>query len=92
MGADQPVVSRRSERYSDVDDQSGRWKVSQTVENWEPCADGTAVPGEQAFTFWPDPANKGQRMGRDQTIGPSGGCGKNRWLRITVPFRLTPVG
>ena len=71
---------------------SGRWKVSQTVENWEPCADGTAVPGEQAFTFWPDPANKGQLMGWDQTIGPSGGCGKNQWLRVTMPFRLTPVG
>jgi hypothetical protein len=71
---------------------SGRWKVTHTVDNWETCADGTAVPGEQAFTFWPDRANEGQLMGWDQTIGPSGGCGFNRWLNVTMPFRLTPVG
>jgi hypothetical protein len=71
---------------------SGRWKVSRTVDNWEPCADGTALPGEQAFTFWSDPANKAQLMGWDQTIGPSGGCGFNKWLNVTMPFRLTPVG
>lgn len=70
---------------------SGRWKVSHTVDNWATCADGTTAPGEQAFTFWrgyPDPA----LLGWDQTIAPSGACGKNQWLNVTMPFRLTPVG
>ena len=71
---------------------SGRWKVAHTVANWEPCIDGTASPGDQAFTFWPDPANRSQLMGWDQTIGPSGACGFNKWLNVTMPFRLTPVG
>jgi hypothetical protein len=71
---------------------SGRWKVSHTVENWEHCQDGTAVPGEQAFTFWRGYPDKSKITGLDQTIGPSGGCGFNKWLHVTMPLRLTPVG
>jgi hypothetical protein len=71
---------------------SGRWKATHTVANWEPCADGTAAPGEQAFTFWKDPANPGSFTGWDKTLGPSGACGKNQWLNVTMPFKLTPVG
>ena len=70
---------------------SGRWKVAHTVPHWEPCADGTAAAGEQAFTFWkgrPDP----HLIGWDQTIGPSGACGINKWLNVTMPFSLTPAG
>jgi hypothetical protein len=70
---------------------SGRWKVARTVDNWETCADGTAVPGEQAFTFWRSYPDR-QLVGWDQTIGPSGGCGFNKWLNVTMPFRLTPAG
>jgi hypothetical protein len=70
---------------------SGRWKVARTVDNWETCADGTAVPGQQAFTFWRSYPDR-QLVGWDQTIGPSGGCGFNKWLNVTMPFRLTPVG
>jgi hypothetical protein len=70
---------------------SGAWKVARTVENWERCADGTAVPGEQAFTFWRSYPDR-QLIGWDQTIGPSGGCGFNKWLNVTMPLRLTPVG
>jgi Cholesterol uptake porter CUP1 of Mce4, putative/MlaD protein len=71
---------------------SGRWKVSHTVDNWEPCADGTAVPGQQAFTFWKGYPDRSQLLGWDQTTGRTGGCGKNQWLNVTMPFRLTPVG
>lgn len=71
---------------------SGRWKVSHTVANWEPCADGTALPGEQAFTFWKGYPDRSRLIGWDQTIGPSGACGKNQWLNVTMPLRLTPVG
>ncbi|OBA97816.1 hypothetical protein A5662_16495 [Mycobacteriaceae bacterium 1482268.1] len=69
---------------------SGRWAVSRTIDNWEPCIDGTAQPGKQTFTFWkgwPDPALKGW----DITLGPSGACGYNKQLNIQLPFTLTPV-
>lgn len=70
---------------------SGRWKVKHTVDNWERCGQGPPAPGEQAFTFWkdyPDP----KLVGWDQTIGPSGACGFNKWLNITMPLTLTPIG
>jgi hypothetical protein len=71
---------------------SGTWRVRRTLDNWEHCIDGTAVPGEQTFTFWPEYPPTSQFVGRDLTIGPSGGCGYNKWLNITLPLRLTPVG
>lgn len=70
---------------------SGRWKVTHTVENWERCGEGPPAPGEQAFTFWKD-YPEGKLVGWDQTIGPSGACGLNKWLNITMPLKLTPVG
>lgn len=70
---------------------SGRWKVARTVDGWEHCGDGSAAPGQQAFTFWPDLADRTQLVGWDQTIGPSGACGVNKWLNITMPLRLTPA-
>jgi hypothetical protein len=69
---------------------SGRWKVTRTVPDWEPREDGRAVPGEQAFTFWKSYRDQ-QLIGWDQTLGPSGGCGFNKWLNVTMPLRLTPV-
>jgi hypothetical protein len=72
---------------------SGRWKVSRTIENWEPCNDGTAHPGEQSYTFWLGyPQDRNQYVGWDRTQGPSGGCGFNKVLDIEMPFKLTPVG
>lgn len=72
---------------------SGRWKVSRVIEDWEPCIDGTAHPGEQSFVFWlgypPDP---NQYVGWDRTQGPSGACGFNKVLDVEMPFRLTRVG
>ena len=75
---------------------SGRWRVMRTIENWEPCPDGTAAPGEQSFTFWAarnDAADIYTYLaGWDRTVGPSGACGINRWLTVTMPFRLTRIG
>jgi hypothetical protein len=71
---------------------SGRWKVSRTVENWEPCIDGTAHPGQQSFTFWHGyPKDPNQYIGWDRTEGPSGACGFNKVLDIEMPFKLTRV-
>ncbi|MGV0716564.1 hypothetical protein ABQE93_14280 [Mycolicibacterium sp. XJ662] len=71
---------------------SGRWKVTHTVENWEPCIDGTAHPGQQSFIFWVGyPKVPGQYVGWDRTEGPSGACGFNKVLDIEMPFTLTRV-
>jgi hypothetical protein len=71
---------------------SGMWRLRHTVPNWEPCADGTAAPGEQTFTFWPKYPPDGTFVGRDQTIGPSGACGVNDWLTVEMPLTLTRAG
>jgi hypothetical protein len=70
---------------------SGLWRARHTVDNWEQCIDGTGNPGEQTFTFWPRNPPDGTYAGMDQTIGPSGACGYNRWLNIRMPLTLTPV-
>ncbi|MCT7659279.1 Rv2253/PknI dimerization domain-containing protein [Mycobacterium deserti] len=71
---------------------SGRWKTGRTVENWEPCADGTAYPGKQAWVFWHGyPQDKNQYIGWDKTEGPSGACGFNKVLDVEMPFKLTRV-
>nr|WP_231976744.1 hypothetical protein [Mycobacterium sp. E740] len=77
---------------SDLVYMSGRWKVSRTVENWEPCIDGTAAPGKQSFTFWLGyPQDRNRYEGWDRTEGPSGACGFNKVLDIEMPFTLTRV-
>ena len=69
---------------------AGSWLVRHTINNWQPCADGTTAPGEQVFHFWRDPANPTRWIGSDKTTGPSGACGVNRWLVVQMPFSLTP--
>lgn len=71
---------------------SGRWKVSRIVENWEPCIDGTALPGTQAFIFWRGYPDRSQYLGWDKTEGPSGACGFNKVLDVEMPLKLTRVG
>lgn len=72
---------------------SGRWKVGRTVENWEPCIDGTAYPGKQEWVFWLDyPQDPNKYTGWDKTEGPSGACGFNKVLDIEMPFTLTRAG
>jgi len=72
---------------------SGRWRVSHIVPDWEPCFDGTALPGKQTFVFWVGyPPEPGVYVGWDKTEGPSGACGVNRVLDIEMPFRLTRQG
>ena len=75
-------------------DDGEMWKVRREVPNWERCEDGTAFPGQQTFFFYPVNDNGGFQIGspvlsgKDKTVGPSGACGQNQWLDITMPFRL----
>lgn len=52
--------------------------------------DGT---GSVSFTFWAarlDAPDRHDRLtGFDETTGPSGACGVNRWLNVRMPFTLT---
>jgi hypothetical protein len=74
---------------------SGVWYVKKTVDNWQPCPDGSAGPGLQVFRFYPatpdgsgtDPASS-TLMGEDSTTGVSGSCGISKVLFITMPFKL----
>jgi hypothetical protein len=86
------VVSDRGWR-ADIVYKSGMWKVARTVENWEQCTDGTAAPGQQEYTFWAVyPPMPGEYTGVDKTLGPSGACGFNKVLNISMPFKLTHLG
>jgi hypothetical protein len=67
---------------------SGMWTVTHDVPNWEPCHDGTAVTGQQKFLFRSQ-TDLAKFEGWDTTLGPSGACGVNQWLVITMPFTLT---
>lgn len=77
----------------------GVWYVKRTVENWEPCPDGTAAPGLQVFRFVPvvedgslvDPKSN-TLVGEDQTTGAPGACGIGKPLFISMPFKLVKAG
>jgi hypothetical protein len=72
------------------------WVVDRVVANWEPCPDGTAVPGAQKFMFWGvnpaeesvDNTMRDLMAGRDRTLAASGACGINKPLVIELPLRL----
>jgi hypothetical protein len=73
------------------------WYVKHDVPNWETCGDGSTNTGHQVFTFSPVDANGNVQTGSstlaglDKTVGPSGACRVNKWLRIEMPFRLDKI-
>jgi len=74
------------------------WYIKRDLPNWEPCADGTSFPGHQVYDFYAvaadgtlDP-NSTTYAGKDETQGPSGACGKNLPVVITLPFKLVKIG
>jgi hypothetical protein len=77
----------------------GVWYVKRTVDNWEPCPDGTTAPGLQVYRFSPvvpdgsqtDPTST-TLVGEDQTTGQGGACGINKPLFINMPFKLVKTG
>jgi hypothetical protein len=83
---------------ADIQWRAGIWVVRHQIPNWEPCANGTAFPGEQLFRFWPvDDSGRVQIgsntfAGTDTTTGPSGACGINKGLEVSMPLRLDKAG
>jgi hypothetical protein len=78
----------------------GIWKVIRELPNWETCGDGTAATGKQVITFYPMGSDPVQPIdfdsttfaGEDVTTGPSGACGVNNSLQVTLPFKLVKLG
>jgi hypothetical protein len=72
---------------------SQRWRAVHVIPDWQRCPDGSTALGEQSFTFWAarlDAPDRQDRLaGWDETTGPSGACGVNRWLTVRMPFTLT---
>lgn len=76
----------------------GEWHIERIVKNWEPCPDGTAADGHQLFRFYPVD-DQGQLAiygstvlaGEDKTVAPSGACGINMPLVISMPLNLARV-
>jgi hypothetical protein len=77
---------------ADIQCDGGRWTVHRQLDNWEPCSDGTAAPGQQTYAFATDITNPINFVGTDKTVGKSGACGKNQWLTINMPFKLVKTG
>lgn len=74
------------------------WYVKRDVANWEDCPDGSSIPGHQVYRFYAvavdgtlDPTST-TYAGKDETTGPSGACGKNLPLDISLPFKLVQIG
>jgi hypothetical protein len=67
---------------------SGLWRVVHTVEDWERCPDGTTALGRQSYQFSRHQHDPSTFSGWDDTLGPSGACGVNKWLDITMPLTL----
>jgi hypothetical protein len=74
------------------------WYIKREVPNWERCRDtDNAFTGQQTFYFYPVNENGEYSLGsptfagKDKTVGPSGACGRNQWLDITMPLRVDKI-
>ncbi|MBX7434982.1 hypothetical protein JDV09_23215 [Mycobacterium sp. Y57] len=73
---------------------SGLWYVKRVVPDWRFCADGQSVEGLRIYKIYPvgfdghfDAASD-EYTGENQTVGPSGSCGRNQEPQIRMPFYM----
>jgi len=83
-GAQRPGMER-SGRFAGV----GCGRSPTMYPNWEPCRDGTAAHRPAKVSLSAHKTDLAKFEGWDTTRGPSGACGVNQWLVITMPFTLT---
>ncbi|MGE2715307.1 hypothetical protein ACQI4L_14715 [Mycolicibacterium litorale] len=73
---------------------NGLWYVKRVVPDWRFCADGQPVEGLRIYKIYPVgfdgryAAGSNEFTGENQTIGPSGSCGRNQWPQIRMPFYM----
>ncbi|KGI69127.1 hypothetical protein EU78_18720 [Mycolicibacterium rufum] len=76
---------------------SGLYFVKRVVPNWRFCADGQPVEGLQVYKIYPVgfdghvDASSDEYTGEDQTLGPSGSCGRNQWPTVRMPFYMKKI-
>ena len=76
---------------------SGLWFVKRTVPQWRFCVDGTPIEGLQTYKIYPVGFNgtldldAHEYTGEQQTVGPSGSCGRNQWPTVRMPFYMRPA-
>ncbi|WP_232374982.1 Rv2253/PknI dimerization domain-containing protein [Mycolicibacterium mengxianglii] len=76
---------------------NGVWYIKRVVPNWKFCADGSPVEGMQIYRIYPVgpegyvDTTSDEYTGEDQTVGPSGSCGRNQWPQIRMPFYMKKI-
>ncbi|BCI54278.1 hypothetical protein NIIDNTM18_35560 [Mycolicibacterium litorale] len=76
---------------------NGLWYVKRVVPDWRYCADGQPVEGLRIYKIYPVgfdghySAGSHEFTGENQTIGPSGSCGRNQWPQIRMPFYMVKL-
>ncbi|WP_412093912.1 hypothetical protein [Mycolicibacterium goodii] len=76
---------------------SGLWYVKRVLPQWRYCADGTPIEGLQIYKIYPVGPDAHLDLGSDeytgeeQTLGPSGSCGRNQWPAIRMPFYMKKI-
>ncbi|TFV59738.1 hypothetical protein E4P42_07585 [Mycobacterium sp. PS03-16] len=76
---------------------NGLYYVKRVVPAWRFCADGQPVEGLQTYKLYPVgmdghvDASSDEYTGENQTVGPSGSCGRNQWPQIRMPFYMKKI-
>ncbi|PJK19695.1 hypothetical protein [Mycolicibacterium goodii] len=76
---------------------SGLWYVKRVLPQWRYCTDGTPIEGLQVYKIYPVgmyahlDVNSDEYTGEEQTLGPSGSCGRNQWPTIRMPFYMKKI-
>ncbi|WP_228032570.1 hypothetical protein [Mycolicibacterium sp. P9-22] len=73
------------------------WYVERDLPNWQPCPDGSVLPGHQTFKFYPSDSDGLTQIGSpylegiDKTVGERYACGRVKALTIVLPLRLNKI-
>lgn len=73
------------------------WYVERDLPNWQPCPDGSVLPGRQTFKFYPSDSDGLTQIGSpylegtEKTVGERYACGRAKPLTIVLPLRLNKI-
>jgi hypothetical protein len=76
---------------------SGFWYIRRVVQNWRYCEDGSPIDGQQIYKFYAVgptgmfTVKSDEYTGQDQTMGPSGSCGRNKPPVVKIPFYMKKI-
>ena len=76
---------------------NGLWFLKRVIPEWRFCADGRPVEGLRTYKIYPVgfdghvDESSDEYTGENQTVGPSGSCGRNQHPQIRMPFYMKKV-